>query len=72
MTKRWCVKSKGERWCATTDGLEPRQGTTSVPVACGHYVIMPGGIERRAPTCPDCIAALKARKPTKRKAGATP
>lgn len=62
--KRICVKSRGDRWCAVSDGLEPREGMPSVAVMCGHFVILPGGIERRAPTCPDCLAALK---PAKRK-----
>lgn len=70
-TKRLCVKSRGDRWCAVVDGLAPKENASSVAVMCGHFIILPGGIERRAPNCPDCIAAIKARKP-KRRAGATP
>lgn len=70
-TKRLCVRSQGDRWCAVVDGLVPKEDASSVAVMCGHFIILPTGTDRRAPNCPDCVAAIKARK-TKRKAGTTP
>jgi hypothetical protein len=31
----------------------------SVKTACGYFVIATGGIERREPSCPECLEKLK-------------
>jgi hypothetical protein len=36
--------------------IGPVESATNVPTVCGHFVIMPFGIKRRVPTCPECRA----------------
>ena len=57
----WCVKHK-DGWCAVKDGKKPDERETSVPVKCDHFVILPLGMERREPTCPECLKLLKSEK----------
>jgi hypothetical protein len=65
----WCVawyrkneqnqysRDPAVEWCAAADqSEEPRDGESVVETACAHYVHLPVGIERREPTCPECLA----------------
>lgn len=59
MTGRvWCVRSRGDLWCAVADGKKPDEAATSVPTACSHFIILPGGVSRRKPNCEECIRSL--------------
>ena len=51
-----CVKHE-DGWCATKRRKSLRYADT-VPTLCGYYVHFPLGIERREPTCPECLAIL--------------
>jgi hypothetical protein len=57
LSERWCVRHR-DGWCATKNGKRHADTQDSVPTKCGYFVILPGGSERRAPDCPDCLAAL--------------
>lgn len=63
----WCagytlttgVRARHElRWCATFDNNKFPEDTHSVPTFCGHYVVLPAGMSKTKPTCPDCIEKL--------------
>jgi hypothetical protein len=54
----WCVKSR-DGWCATKVNRQPPEGATSVATLCQHFVVLPGGYERREPTCRDCIKVMR-------------
>lgn len=52
--KVWCVCDKHGIWCRTSNGKEPKEGVTSVETACGDWIVLPHGVERRQPTCVGC------------------
>ena len=58
---RWCVQSL-DGWCGVQGGRRPAMGENNVETRCGMWVAMPWGIERREPTCPDCIKANAERR----------
>lgn len=51
----WCVQHR-EGWCAVLGTARPVESATNVPTRCGHFVVMPFGIKRRVPNCPECRA----------------
>ena len=51
----WCARHR-EGWCATASGRTFRDTAINVATRCGHFVVLPGGCERRVPTCKDCRA----------------
>ena len=51
-----CVRHR-DGWCATK--RKPSMDySDSIPTKCGHIVVYPWGIEKREPTCPECLEAL--------------
>lgn len=59
--KVWCVRHR-DGWCAASrQSRKPAEGTNSVPTKCKHFVILPGGIDRRVPTCEECLEVLRER-----------
>ena len=58
----WCVAwrdpSKHIQWCATATGKTSDPSAMSVRTRCDHYVILPAGLEKRAPTCRACLKEL--------------
>ncbi len=56
--KRWCVKHLSG-WCACALDRKPEEDSISVKTACGHYITLPFGFERRLPTCDECTAETK-------------
>jgi hypothetical protein len=55
---RWCALSR-EGWCATVPNRRTPDSADSVKTLCQHHIVLPGGSERREPTCPDCLAVIK-------------
>jgi hypothetical protein len=51
---RWCILSR-DGWCGAKGGKRPATTENNVETRCGMWVAQPWGIERREPTCPDCI-----------------
>lgn len=51
----WCVKSRGDLWCATADGKLHSEEAASVATKCGYFVILPIGASKRRPTCRECL-----------------
>jgi hypothetical protein len=47
-----CVRSR-DGWCATS--RNHTRYADIVPTICGYKVVMPFGIERRTPDCPECL-----------------
>lgn len=45
-------------WCYTADA-QPNPDADNIETACGWFVILPCGIERRAATCPVCRSYLE-------------
>jgi hypothetical protein len=69
VVKVWCAHSKDalghEMWCALASQPKTRvpRERNSVRTLCRHVIILPGGTEKRTPTCLDCRDRLKkARK----------
>lgn len=50
-----CVKHR-DGWCATATGEDFAEGAHNVPTACGYFVTLPFGSERRVPDCAECLA----------------
>lgn len=48
----WCAAKRQAKHLTREAG--DRYASTSVPTLCGNFVILAVGVERRAPTCPDC------------------
>jgi len=48
------------RWCATYKRTTQYQD--SIKTLCGHIILFTGGIERRQPTCKECLEKLKRRR----------
>ena len=59
MADVWCVEHV-DGWCAVAGDVDPGEGALSVETRCGHSVTLPLGIERRAPDCEECLAAVAA------------
>jgi hypothetical protein len=51
-----CVRSR-DGWCATR--LKHARYRDSIKTACGHFVILPFGVERRLPDCKQCLQAMR-------------
>jgi hypothetical protein len=49
----WCARHR-DGWCAVKPNKKFDEGATSVPTKCGHFVILPGGMDKRQPTCDEC------------------
>lgn len=70
--KVWCVGwleklPDGERpmrlrWCATYRGHKHQDTAVNVKTACGYFVVLPCGGERRVPTCADCKKRVARRR----------
>ena len=58
----WCVKANDGVWCAARAQRREPDVMGSVAVLCGMYVICPGGLARRRPTCPVCRKRLLGRE----------
>jgi hypothetical protein len=56
--KRWCVKAK-DGWPFAVPNRKFADDATNVKAACGRWVILPYGCERRYTTCRECLDALK-------------
>ena len=58
-----CVRHR-DGWCATRRKRLPTDNevTDAQPTLCKHYVVAPWGYEFRRPTCPECLAILKAKE----------
>ncbi len=67
----WCVQSRNSLWCVMMHAQSERtvdrhrEKALSVLTLCRHYVTLPGGFERRQPTCKDCKVALQRKKSIK-------
>jgi len=47
-------------WCMTkSQPSGEARYRDSIKTACGYYVHATGGLERRQPTCPECLAILQ-------------
>jgi len=59
---RWCVAWKSDResndihWCAVKGRKKPNADDFSVETRCKHFIVLPLGLEKRQPTCPECQA----------------
>lgn len=51
-----CVQHR-DGWCGTR--RNHIRYTDNVPTLCGYKVILPLGIERRVPDCPECLRLIK-------------
>lgn len=56
---RWCVRSK-DRWCASKSNRQHAAEAVNIATACGYFIVLPLGCERRQPSCAECVAALTA------------
>jgi hypothetical protein len=56
----WCVQHQ-DGWCACSRNRLPPEGATNVETKCRHFIWLPIGVAKRAPTCPSCRAAIKRR-----------
>ena len=54
MKRPMCVRHR-TGWCATR---QEDLNSDSIETVCGHYVVLPWGIERRHPNCKECKAIL--------------
>jgi hypothetical protein len=69
-TKPWCISwihrdSKGfiitnsREWCmAASQPKGEKKYQESIKTACGYFIIATGGIDRREPTCSECLDKL--------------
>ena len=70
--RAWCVAwinrmvdpdhPRRMQWCATFRGHRHSEDADNVKTACGHFVILPCGGERRVPTCLDCKERVERRR----------
>lgn len=64
MSNTWCVESGRHRkphlWCVRIDGASVY--ADHIKTLCGYVVTLTTGIERRAPTCPECRKALRKQR----------
>ena len=54
--KRWCVRHR-DGWCIRKDeskAARDAEDFTAVETLCDHWITLPGGMERRRPTCEEC------------------
>lgn len=66
--KTWCIawfaRDPATRaitstvWCAANVPHRPAAAAVSIPTKCEHWVMLPIGVARREPSCPDCRRAL--------------
>jgi hypothetical protein len=56
LVDRWCVKHQ-DGWCLVRGGKKPAANADQVPTLCEYVVILPGGVEKRDPTCAECLLA---------------
>lgn len=68
---RECVRHFGSEakpftyeWCAVKGNRRPNEEDFNVRTLCGFFVILPLGLEKRKPTCPDCLKKLRRYKRT--------
>lgn len=61
-----------DEWCAIQRQADPPpKYDDGLATLCAHWITLTGGIERRRPTCPECLAALEryeAAHPPRRRA----
>lgn len=55
---RWCVKAK-DGWHFSVPNRPHKQEASNVKTACGSFVILPIGCERRTTTCVECLDAVQ-------------
>jgi hypothetical protein len=55
---RLCIQHR-EGWCALKPGTELDPAAVSDATACGQFVVMRSGSERRQPTCRECRAHFR-------------
>jgi hypothetical protein len=55
---RWCVRHR-DGWCACKVNRNPGESAWSVETACNQFVMLPYGVAKRRPTCPECAANTK-------------
>ena len=58
MIEVWCVRHR-DGWCACEPNRKPKETENNIPTKCDHFVFGPMGIEKREPTCPDCLKVLR-------------
>lgn len=53
-----------QEWCmlASQPKNAPPRYRDNMKTACDHWVTLPGGMERREPTCPECLAKLRRKQ----------
>jgi len=58
----WCVQHRSG-WCATTSRgrTKPDARAMTDNTQCGMVVVLRFGSERRAPTCEECLRALRSK-----------
>lgn len=54
---RWCVKAR-DGWHFSVPNKPHSPEAASVKTACGYFVTLPYGCERRTTTCKECLDAL--------------
>lgn len=61
--KVWCVQHR-DGWCATANGgrARPDHSATSDETACGFFITLRWGQEKRMPDCATCLRALRGTK----------
>ncbi len=62
----WCVLGK-DGWCvAASQESPPESGQEGAAFTlCGFFIHLNFGVERREPTCPDCVGIYNAPRPRK-------
>ncbi len=53
----WCVRHR-EGWCAVANNQWP-DDDLNTPTKCDHVIVLHYGIEKRLPTCPDCLRLIE-------------
>lgn len=58
--QRWCVKAN-DGWHFSVPNKPHKQEASNIKTACGSFVILPIGCERRYTTCNACLEAVANR-----------
>ena len=70
---KWNAESQQYGWCIVKNQKNrPDESAVNLETLCGYWITFHIGLERREPTCPDCISklrnAIKSRGPMEEKA----
>ena len=57
----WCIQHR-DGWCASFRGHEPSESAMRDKTACGMFVLLRLGSEKRVPTCRHCKARVARRR----------